>query len=111
MGARPIGGTTLHVPGLYERVRTRELKLAFSSDPRLLLGDLPPRERAVLESQEYAPTVLGQVEALLAREPVTVPHWLLGGRFTCPEARNWEPYESRRYDWFTLTPDDVLTPA
>jgi hypothetical protein len=35
MGARPIGGTTLHVPGLYERIRTRELKLAFAPDPRL----------------------------------------------------------------------------
>jgi hypothetical protein len=102
---------SLHVVGLYERIRSRELKLAMSPDPRLLLGDLPPHERAVLETQTYSPTVLYQVEELLERKPVRLPRWLLGGRITCPEARGWAPYEDHRHDWFILSPDDTLVPA
>ena len=80
---------SLHVPGLYERIRTRELRLAMSPDPRLyLVRDDPVAYRAALATApEYSPTVLYQTEALLAREPVRVPRWLLGGRVTCPEAR------------------------
>jgi hypothetical protein len=111
MGARPIGLAGLRVPGLYEKIRTRELKLALSPDPRLLLGDLPPHERAVLEAQTYAPTVLGQTDELLARKPVRLPRWLLGGRVTCPQAKGWPPFEDRQHDWFTLDASDVLTPA
>lgn len=102
---------SLRVEGLYERIRAKELTLAMSPDPRLLLGDLPPHERHVLETQTYAPTVLYQVEELLERKPVRLPRWLLGGRVTCPEARGWAPYEDRQHDWFTLTADDVLMPA
>jgi hypothetical protein len=102
---------TLRVDGLYERIRSRELKLALSPDPRLLLGDLPAHERAVLETQKFSPTVLRQVQALMDRQPIRVPRWMLGGRTTCPQARGWAAYASGRYDWFTLTPDDVLTPA
>jgi hypothetical protein len=112
MVARPIGNrNTLHVEGLYEKIRTRELKLALSSDPRLSLGDLPPDERAALERQTYSPTVLYQVPELLAYKPVRLPRWLLGGNVTCPEARGWAPYDNRQHQWFILTPDDVLTPA
>jgi hypothetical protein len=109
--ARKIGAVeSLHVPGLYETIRDRELTLALSPDPRLLLGDLTPHERAVLESQRFAMTVLGQTEALLARQSVRLPRWWLGGR-TVPEARGWAPYEDRRHDWFVLSPDDMLVPA
>jgi hypothetical protein len=112
MVARPLGARdALRVAGLYEKIRTRELKLAFSPDPRLTLGDLSPPERAALESQKYAPTVLYQVSELLAYQPVRLPRWLLGGNVTCPEARGWAPYEDRRHEWLTLTADDVLTPA
>ena len=112
MGARPIGkGTGLHIPGLYQGVRDKELRRALSPDPRLLLGDLPPHEREVLEAQTYSPTTLGQVDELMEWKPVKVPRWLLGGRITCPEARGWEPYESRRYDWFVVSPDDTLVPT
>jgi hypothetical protein len=102
---------SLRVEGLYEKIRAKELTLAMSRDPRLLLGDLPPHERATLESQKYSPTVLYQVEELLARKPIRLPRWLLGGRVACPEARGWAPYEDRRHDWFTLDASDVLTPA
>jgi hypothetical protein len=105
------GAAPLHVDGLYEQVRSRELKGAFAPDPRLLLGDLSPGERAALESQRYAPTALGQVNELLARQPVKLPRWLLGGRITCPEARGWAAYESRDHDWSILSPDDTLVPA
>jgi hypothetical protein len=110
--ARKIGAVeSLRVPGIYKKIRDRELTLAFSPDPRLLLGDLPPHEREVLETQKYAPTVLYQVEELLERKPVRLPRWLLGGRITCPEARGWAPYEDQRHDWFILSADDTLTPA
>lgn len=104
---------SLCVPGLYERIRTRELKLAMSPDPRLYLvkDDPVAYEAAVATAPKYSPTVLYQTEELLDRKPVRLPRWLLGGRVTCPEARGWAPYENRRYDWFTLSPDDVLRPA
>jgi hypothetical protein len=110
--ARKIGAVeSLHVPGIYKKIRDRELKLAFSPDPRLSLGDLPPDERAALESQKFSPTVLYQVDELLAYRPVRLPRRLLGGNVTCPEARGWAPYDNRRHEWFILTHDDVLTPA
>jgi hypothetical protein len=105
MGAHPIGnGQSLHVPGLYERIGARELKLALSPDPLLIfVEDDPMAYRAALATAPTcSPTVLYQVEALLAREPVRLPRWLLGGRVTCPEARGWAPYEDRRHDWFHL---------
>lgn len=114
MVARPIGnGQMLRVEGLYERVRARELKLALEPDPRLHLVEDDPvaYEAALATAPKYSPTVLYQVEALLAREPVRVPRWLLGGRVTCPEARGWAPYEDRRHQWFILSPDDTLVPA
>jgi hypothetical protein len=113
MGARPIGGTTLHVPGLYERIRTRELKLAFAPDPRLhFVKDDPLAYEATLATApKYSPTVLSQTEALLERKPVRLPRWLLGGRVTCPEARGWAPYEDQRHQWFTLDASEVLRPA
>jgi hypothetical protein len=100
------------VPGLYERVRSRELKLALSPDPRLhfVKDDAVAYRAALATASKYSPTVLYQVE-FLARKPVRLPRWLLGGRVTCPEARGWAPYESRRHEWFTLTAEDVLTPA
>ncbi len=52
-----------------------ELRIALKPDPRLLLGDLPPNERAALEAQTYAPTALGQVAELMQDLPVTVPRW------------------------------------
>jgi hypothetical protein len=102
---------SLVVPGLYERVRSAELRLALSPDPRLLLGDLPPHERATLESQKYSPTVLYQVEELLDHQPVRLPRWLLGGRVTCPEAKDWPAYQDQRHQSFWLSPDDTLMPA
>jgi hypothetical protein len=113
MGARPIGCTTLHVPGLYQRIRTRELKLAFAPDPRLhFVKDDPLAYKATLATApKYSPTVLYQVEELLDRKPVRLPRWMLGGRFTCPEARGWLAYEDQRHQSFILTPDDVLTPV
>src|ERR1700752_1351210 len=106
-GDRRVG---LRVPGLYERVRERELKLALSPDPRLYGMTGVERFAAALNAPKYSPTVLYQVDELLEHRPVRVPRWLLGGRVTCPEARGWAPYENRRHQWFTLTADDVLTP-
>jgi hypothetical protein len=113
MGARPIGMAGLRVPGLYEKIKTRELKLAFAPDPRLYFVKDDPLayEAAVATAPTYSPTVLNHTEALLERKPVRLPRWLLGGRVTCTEARGWGPYEDRRYQWFTLTADDVVTPA
>ena len=59
----------------------------------------------------YSATVLYQVEELLDRKPVRLPRWMLGGRFTCPEARGWAPYEVKRHQWFTLDASEVLRPA
>jgi hypothetical protein len=103
---------SLCVPGLYERIRSRELKLAFAPDPRLhfVKDDPVAYEAAVATAPKYSPTVLYQVEELLERKPVKLPRWLLG-RFTCPEARGWAPYEDQQHQTFTLTPDDVLRPA
>jgi len=109
MVARPIGvGTGMHVPGLYERIRTRELKLAFSPDPRLYFvkDDPVAYEAALATAPTYSPTVLYQVEELLDRKPVRLPRWLLGG-----EADGWPAYEDQRHQWFWLGADDVLTPA
>jgi hypothetical protein len=92
MGARPISnGNTLHVPGLYEWIRTRELRLAFAPDPRLrfVKDDPEAYEAALATAPKYSPAVLYQVEELLDRKPVRLPRWLLGGRVTCPEARGW----------------------
>jgi hypothetical protein len=113
MGARPISQAGLHVPGLYERIRTRELKLAFEPDPRLhFVKDSPMAyDAAMVTAPKYSPTVLDQVDELLERKPVRLPRWLLGGCVTCPEANGWEPYDSRRYDWFVLSADDLVVPA
>jgi hypothetical protein len=113
MVARPIGArNALHVAGLYERIRTRELKLALSPDPRLhfVKDDPVAYEAALATAPTSSPTVLYQTDELLAYKPVRVPRWLLGGRVTCPEAKGWAPYENRQHQWFTLTADDVLTP-
>jgi hypothetical protein len=85
----------------------------MSPDPRLhFVKDDPVAYAAALATApKYSPTVLYQTEELLERKPVRLPRWLLGGRITCPEARNWQAYESGRYEWFILTPDDVLTPV
>jgi hypothetical protein len=103
----------LTVPGLYSRIRQRELKLAMSPDPRLhFVKDDPVAYAAALATApKYSLTILYQVERLLAWEPVTLPRWLLGGRVTCPEARGLPPYEEGRHQWFTLSRDDVLVPA
>ena len=43
--ARKIGAVEgLQVPGLYAKVRAKELKLALSPDPRLSLGDLGAKQ-------------------------------------------------------------------
>lgn len=112
MGARPIGkGTGLYVPGLYAKVRTKELKLALSPDPRLYLVEDDPLayEAALATAPKYSPTVLSQVDELLAWKPVRVPRWSLGGRMV-PSARGWPPFEDRLHQC-VLSPDDVLTPA
>jgi hypothetical protein len=100
----------LHVPGLYEKIRAKELKLALAPDPRLYGLTGLERVAAALNAPKYSPTVLYQVEALLAYEPVRVPRWMLGGR-PCPQARGWAAYEDRRHPWFILSPDDTLVPA
>jgi hypothetical protein len=107
------GGVALHVPGLYERVWTRELKLAFAPDPRVyfLRDDPQAYEAALATAPKYSPTVLYQVEELLERKPVRLPRWLLGGRVKCPEAHGWPAYEDQRHESFWLSADDVLTPA
>ncbi len=67
---------------------------------------LDDRKRAT--APKFSPTVLNQTDALLARQPVRVPRWLLGDR-TCPEMRDWPRYADRRQQWFTVGPDDVIT--
>jgi hypothetical protein len=98
----------LHVPGLYEKIRTQELKLAFSSDPRLYFvkDDLVAYEAALATAPTYSPTVLYQVDELLSYQPVRFPRWMLGA-----EAHGWAPYDSRQHDWFILSADDWLVPA
>jgi hypothetical protein len=114
MGARPVGNRAgLPVPNLYAQIRTRELKLAFAPDPRLhfVKDDALAYEAALATAPKYSPTVLYQVEELLARKPVRLPRWLLGGRVTCAEARTWPAYQDQRNQWFTLDASDVLRPA
>jgi hypothetical protein len=97
----------LRVPGLYEHIRTRELTVALSDDPRLALIDDPDeRERIAATAPAISGTALGQLDAVQHRQPVRVPRWMLGA-----EARGWAPYEDRRHEWFWLSADDVLTPA
>lgn len=111
MARKIVRDSGLHVPGIYERVRERELTAALAPDPRLWSVDDPgERERLAATAPTYSPTPLGQVEALLARQPVRVPRWYLGGR-TYPEVRDWPTYADRRHPWFRLSPDDRLTPA
>jgi hypothetical protein len=102
----------LHVPGLYAKIRAKELKLALAPDPRLYFVKVDPvlYRAALATAPKYIPTVLYQVDELIAWKPVTFPRWWLGGRMV-PGARGWEPYDSRRYDWFILSPDDTLVPT
>jgi hypothetical protein len=102
-GCRP----GLRVPGCYDRLRANELRVALWNDPREGLGDRP---LALAPTDRYSATALGQAHAALKREPLRVPRWYLGGR-TIPEARRWPAYDSRAHDWFTVTADDVITPA
>lgn len=82
--------------GLYERIRAAELRVALSPDPRLsMITDPEEWGRAAAASPRFSPSPLGQVEALLARQPVRLPPSYIGGR-TCPEVRDWPPYEDRR---------------
>ena len=101
----PVG---FHVPGLYDRVRERELTAALSPDPRLYGLDPDERERVAATAPKYSPTALNRTEALLVRQPVRVPRRMLGGR-TCPEVRGWPLYTDRRHQWFTVGPDDIIT--
>ena len=70
--------------------------------------DPDDRERVAITAPTYSPTALGQTEALLARQPVRVPRWMLGGR-TCPEVRGWSLYNDRRHQSYTVGPDDIIT--
>ena len=101
---------SLHVPGVHEKVRARQLSQALRPDPRLGLVGNVERPLALTPPESWSPTSLGQTEKLLRREAIRLPRWFLGGR-TIPEARGWAPYDDRRVTWFTLTPDDGLTPA
>ncbi|MGE2723556.1 hypothetical protein [Mycolicibacterium pulveris] len=104
----PVG---LHAPGIYERVRQRELSVARAPDPRLsAFTDSAERKHQAVTAPPYSPTPLGQIEALIARQPVRIPRWYLGGH-TFPEVRDWAPYADRRHQWFVLTPDDRVTPG
>lgn len=99
---RPLG---LRVEGLYAKVRAKELKLAFSPDPRLyfLRDDPVEYERVAASAPKYSPTVLYQVDELLAYKPVRFPRWSLPA-----EAHGWA---HRQHDWFILSADDWIVPA
>jgi hypothetical protein len=102
------GLVSFHASGTYETIRSKELRTAMRPDPRLLLGDLPPDERAALETQRFAPTAIGQVQQLLNREPVSAPAWYFGRSF--PEARDWLK-DHREVTWVLVWPDDTIMPG
>jgi hypothetical protein len=70
--ARRVGEAvaTLVVEGLYERIRSNELRTALSPDPRLtmMITDLVPRCGKPHPAGD-SPCTLNQTEALLAKEP------------------------------------------
>jgi hypothetical protein len=97
----------LHMPGLYETLREKELKTALTPDPRLSMIDPDERERVAANCyNRYSPTALGQVDELLAKEPVTIPRYML----TRSDLADWPPFRDRRHQWFTVGPDDVISP-
>jgi hypothetical protein len=111
VGVRPIEeSVSLTVAGIYQRIKNYELTVALKPDPRLFLQGLSEDERAALETQRFAPTALGQVEALMQGLPVMVPKWYVGGR-SYPEVRGWHPYSHGRVKWFIVTADDKITPG
>jgi hypothetical protein len=111
--SRQFGGGRdggFYVPGLYERIRSRELAVALKPDPRLyFIEDPVERERAAAAAPKYSPTALGQVEKFLAHKKVKVPRWALGGRSEPPGIRSWPPF--REHEWFWVGPDDVIHAA
>ena len=101
----------LRVPGLYEQIRSKQLATALAPDPRLyMIADPDERERVVAAAPTYAPTALGQTEALLARESVRVPRWMLAG-WARSAVRDWPVFADRRVEWFMVGPDDEVSPC
>lgn len=96
------------VPGLYAKVRGKELRLALAPDPRLwfVKDDPVEYERVAATAPKYSPAVLYQVDELMNYKPVRFPRWWLGA-----EAHGWAPYEDHQHDWFVLSADDWLVPA
>jgi hypothetical protein len=108
------GSVGLQVSGIYERIRTRELKLAFEPDPRLhFVKDSPMAyDAATVTAPKYGPTVLYQVDELLERKPVRLASMAV--RWACHLSRGERLGTIRQpvdTTWFILSVDDTLVPA
>jgi hypothetical protein len=116
--ARRLDPTTAdghRIPGLYERLRDKELAAAAKPDPRVCvhLDPGPQRDAAIeenLRTQQRQDRCVLDVGALDAYEPVTVPRWYLGGH-SFPEARDWPEYRDPNLTHYVVTPDDNLSPG
>jgi hypothetical protein len=102
------------IPGLYERLRDKELAAAAKPDPRVYvhLEPGPERDAAIasnLRTQPRQDRCVLDVDALDAYEPVTVPRWCVGGH-SFPEARDWPEYRDPNLKGYTVTADLRVTP-
>ena len=100
------------IPGVYKRIRDKELAAAAKPDPRAVFGlEGAEREAAAasnLRTQPRQQRCVLDVDALDAYEPVTVPRWYLGGH-SFPEARDWPEYRDPDLKGYTVTADDRVT--
>ena len=94
------------LPGLYASLLEHE---RANVDPRLYYGIKDPLEQ--WWARETAPRVHPQlVKRLEAGEPVTIPHWRIGGN-TWPQARDWPIYRDRSVRAWEVHADDVVVPV
>ncbi len=100
------------IPGVYKRIRDKELAAAAKPDPRAVFGlEGAEREAAAasnLRTQPRQQRCVLDVDALDAYEPVTVARWYLGGH-SFPEARDWPEYRDPDPKGYTVTADDRVT--
>ncbi|MDT5071298.1 MAG: hypothetical protein QOH82_618 [Mycobacterium sp.] len=106
-----VGGH--HLPGVYKRIRDKELAATAKPDPRAVFGrEGAEREAAAasnLRTQPRQQRCVLDVDALEAHEPVTVPRWYLGGH-SFPEARDLPEHRDPNLKGYTVTADDRVTP-
>lgn len=95
-----LGGGAIRMPGLYQRLLSRERDRVQKPDPQWRRGEPAPPEWMVKSRH---------LSHLEAGEPVRLASWELGGRSE-PDERIYRLRQDRSITGWTVTPNDEVIP-